>query len=115
MDKAGVETDGAEGGYKSPGREEKGAKNVKSVSGNNNNNTSTTNRDQDKAEENKTPYERFEDNVREIIFNVLYVLLKNEEHSKFDTTIEVGLDMFQIYSFTFSQKVRKFQYLLFVS
>jgi hypothetical protein len=41
---------------------------------------------------------------------VLYVLLKNEEHSKFDTTIEVGLDMFQIYSFTFSQKVRKFQY-----
>lgn len=45
-------------------------------------------------EENKTPYERFEDNVREIIFNVLYVLLKNEEHSKFDTTIEVALDMF---------------------
>ena len=44
-------------------------------------------------DENKTPYERFEDSVREIIFNVLYVLLKNEEHSKFDTTVEVALDM----------------------
>lgn len=56
---------------------------------------------------NKTAYEKFEDNVREIIFNILYVLLKNEEHSKVDTTIEVVLDMIQIYSFSFNQNVRK--------
>lgn len=55
---------------------------------------------------NKTAYEKFEDNVREIIFNILYVLLKNEEHSKVDTTIEVVLDMIQIYSFSFNQNVR---------
>jgi len=41
----------------------------------------------------KTAYEKFEDNMREIIFNILYVLLKNEEHSKGDTTFEVVLDM----------------------
>lgn len=46
-----------------------------------------------KQEVEKTSYEKFEDSVRETIFNVLYVLLKNEEHSKFDTTIEVVADM----------------------
>lgn len=56
-----------------------------------------------KQEVEKTSYEKFEDSVRDTIFNVLYVLLKNEEHSKFDTTLEVIADMVQIYSFTFSQ------------
>lgn len=55
-----------------------------------------------KSKVDKTTYEKFEDSVRETIFNVLYVLLKNEEHSKMDTTIEVAADMVQIYSFTFS-------------
>ncbi len=49
----------------------------------------------------KTAYEKFEDSVRETIFNVLYVLLKNEEHSKMDMSIEVFCDFVQIYSFTF--------------
>jgi hypothetical protein len=43
--------------------------------------------------------------MREIIFNILYVLLKNEEHTKGDTTFEVVLDMIQIYSFTFNSSV----------
>ena len=88
MEKSGNDTDGA--GPASPGKEP--SKPIKSVSGNNI--QSSASREQQQVEENKTPYERFEDNVREIIFNVLYVLLKNEEHSKFDTTIEVALDMF---------------------
>lgn len=40
--------------------------------------------------------------MRETVFDLLYVLLKNEEKSKWDMTIEVICDMIQTYSYTFS-------------
>jgi hypothetical protein len=51
--------------------------------------------------------------MREIIFNILYVLLKNEEHTKGDTTFEVVLDMIQIYSFTFNSSVSSLRVVVF--
>lgn len=56
--------------------------------------------------DNKTAYERFEESIRFTTFNVLYVLLKNEENSKWDFTFNIVADMIQTYSFTFSQNVR---------
>ena len=50
--------------------------------------------------------------MREIIFNILYVLLKNEEHTKGDTTFEVVLDMIQIYSFTFNSSVSSSRFIV---
>ena len=50
--------------------------------------------------------------MREIIFNILYVLLKNEEHTKGDTTFEVVLDMIQIYSFTFNSSVSRSRFVV---
>lgn len=63
----------------------------------------------------RTAYEKFEDNVRETIFNILYVLLKNEENSKVDITVNTVIDMIQIYSFTFSTTVIFFQLTLIAS
>ena len=40
--------------------------------------------------------------MRETVFDLLYVLLKNEENSKWDMTIGVICDMIQTYSYTFS-------------
>ncbi len=36
----------------------------------------------------------------------MYVLLKNEENSKWDFTVNIIADMIQTYSFTFSSTVR---------
>lgn len=57
---------------------------------------------QAKTEEEKSSYERLEEKVRDTVFNVLYVLLKEEDHSQMDLTLENTAEMIQIYSFTFS-------------
>lgn len=57
-------------------------------------------------EKEKTGFEKLEDEVKGTIFNVLYVLLKEEEHSHWKHIVEILVDFMQIYNFSFEHAVR---------
>ena len=48
-------------------------------------------------EKEKTAFERFEEEVKGTIFNVLYVLLKDDETSHWKHIVEILFDFIQIY------------------
>ncbi len=50
----------------------------------------------------KTTFEKFESDIKSSIFNVLYVLLKDEETSYWKHIIAILLDYLQIYYYTFA-------------
>jgi hypothetical protein len=56
-------------------------------------------------EENKTAFEKFEDELKGTIFNVLYVLLKDDETSHWKHIILILFDYIQIYYFSFADNV----------
>lgn len=57
------------------------------------------------AEREKSSYEKFEDEVKSTIFNVLYVLLKDDETSHWKHIVLILFDFMQIYYFSFSESV----------
>ena len=57
------------------------------------------------ADQEKTAFEKFEEDVKQTIFNVLYVLLKDDEHSHWKHIILLMSDFIQIYNFSFSKEV----------
>jgi hypothetical protein len=59
---------------------------------------------QDKEEE-KNGLEKFEDEFKGTIFNVLYVLLKDDETSHWKHILEILLDFVQIYHYSFARFV----------
>ena len=56
-------------------------------------------------EREKSSYEKFEDEVKSTIFNVLYVLLKDDETSHWKHIVLILFDLMQIYYFSFSGAV----------
>jgi hypothetical protein len=57
------------------------------------------------SEMEKTAFEKFEDEVKGTIFNVLYVLLKDDETSHWKHIVEILIDFMQIYHFSFAHLV----------
>lgn len=53
----------------------------------------------------KTGFEKFEDDLKGTIFNVLYVLLKDDETSHWKHILEILIDFMQIYHFSFAHAV----------
>ena len=58
-------------------------------------------------EEEKNAVEKFEEEFKGTIFNVLYVLLKDDETSQWKHILEILLDFIQIYHYSFARFVRK--------
>jgi hypothetical protein len=56
-------------------------------------------------EEEKNAVERFEEEFKGTIFNVLYVLLKDDETSQWKHVLEILLDFIQIYHYSFARFV----------
>ena len=56
-------------------------------------------------EEEKNGLEKFEDEFKGTIFNVLYVLLKDDETSHWKHILEILLDFVQIYHYSFARFV----------
>jgi hypothetical protein len=56
-------------------------------------------------EREKTAFEKFESEVKSTIFNVLYVLLKDDETSHWKHIILILLDYMQIFFFSFAEHV----------
>ena len=56
-------------------------------------------------DQDKTGFEKMEDEVKGTIFNVLYVLLKEEETSHWKHIVLILFDFIQIFYFTFSERV----------
>ena len=56
-------------------------------------------------EEEKNGLEKFEDDFKGTIFNVLYVLLKDDETSHWKYILEILLDFVQIYHYSFARFV----------
>ena len=56
-------------------------------------------------EREKTSFEKFEDEVKLTIFNVLYVLLKDEDGSGWKEVLQSVLDFLEIYYFSFATSV----------
>lgn len=61
----------------------------------------------DKSHE-KSGFEKFEDDLKGTIFNVLYVLLKDDETSHWKHIVEILIDFMQIYHFSFAHVVSLF-------
>ncbi len=61
-------------------------------------------------EEEKNGIEKFEEDFKGTIFNVLYVLLKDDETSHWKHILEILLDFIQIYHYSFARFVRYFPY-----
>lgn len=57
-------------------------------------------------EEEKNALEKLEEDFKGTIFNVLYVLLKDDETSHWKHILEILLDFIQIYAYSFSSAVR---------
>ena len=57
------------------------------------------------VEHEKSGFEKLEDEVKGTIFNVLYVLLKDDETSHWKHIILILLDYIQIYFFSFGESV----------
>ena len=57
------------------------------------------------AEREKTSFEKFEEEIKGTIFNVLYVLLKDDETSHWKHIVLILFDFFQIYHFSFTHSV----------
>ena len=53
----------------------------------------------------KNGLEKFEDDFKGTIFNVLYVLLKDDETSNWKHIVEILLDFIQIYHYSFARFV----------
>ena len=58
-------------------------------------------------EEEKNAIEKLEDDFKGTIFNVLYVLLKDDETSHWKHIVEILLDFIQIYHYSFARFVIK--------
>jgi hypothetical protein len=56
-------------------------------------------------EEEKNALEKLEDDFKGTIFNVLYVLLKDDETSHWKHILEILLDFIQIYYYSFASTV----------
>jgi hypothetical protein len=56
-------------------------------------------------EEEKNAIEKFEEDFKGTIFNVLYVLLKDDETSHWKHIVEILLDFIQIYHYSFARFV----------
>ena len=56
-------------------------------------------------EQEKAGFEKFEDDLKSTIFNVLYVLLKDDETSHWKHIAEILFDFMQIYHFSFAHAV----------
>ena len=56
-------------------------------------------------EEEKNGLEKLEDDFKGTIFNVLYVLLKDDETSHWKHILEILLDFIQIYAYSFATSV----------
>ena len=56
-------------------------------------------------EEEKNALEKLEEDFKGTIFNVLYVLLKDDETSHWKHILEILLDFIQIYAYSFSSAV----------
>lgn len=56
-------------------------------------------------EEEKNGLEKFEEDFKGTIFNVLYVLLKDDETSHWKHILEILLDFIQIYYYSFATSV----------
>lgn len=59
----------------------------------------------DSSERDKTSFEKFEDDVKGIVFNVLYILLKDSDSSRLKVCIMGITDLMQIYWFSFAAVV----------
>ena len=57
------------------------------------------------TEREKSSYEKFEDEVKSTIFNVLYVLLKDDETSHWKHIVLILFDFMQIFFFSFADTV----------
>ena len=57
------------------------------------------------SEQEKTSFEKFEEEIKGTIFNVLYVLLKDDETSHWKHIVLILFDFFQIYYFPFDDQV----------
>ena len=69
-------------------------------------------------EEEKNTIEKLEDDFKGTIFNVLYVLLKDDETSLWKHILEIILDFIQIYHYSFARFVNNnclFKYYRWVS
>jgi hypothetical protein len=53
----------------------------------------------------KNSFEKLENEVKNTIFNVLYVLLKDDEHSHWKHLILILTDFLQIWNFSFASGV----------
>ncbi len=60
-------------------------------------------------EEEKNAIEKLEEDFKGTIFNVLYVLLKDDETSHWKHILEILLDFIQIYHYSFARFVINFQ------
>jgi hypothetical protein len=56
-------------------------------------------------EEEKNGLEKFEEDFKGTIFNVMYVLLKDDETSHWKHIVEILLDFIQIYHYSFARFV----------
>ena len=56
-------------------------------------------------EEEKNAIEKLEEDFKGTIFNVLYVLLKDDETSQWKHVLEILLDFIQIYHYSFARFV----------
>ncbi len=56
-------------------------------------------------EEEKNAIEKLEEDFKGTIFNVLYVLLKDDETSQWKHIVEILLDFIQIYHYSFARFV----------
>ena len=59
------------------------------------------------SDKEKTSFEKLEDEIKGTIFNVLYVLLKEDETSHWKHIVIILIDFLQIYNFSFADKVYK--------
>ena len=57
------------------------------------------------AEQEKTAFEKFEEEIKGTIFNVLYVLLKDDATSHWKHIVLIFLDYIQIFYFSFYKTV----------
>ena len=57
------------------------------------------------VEHEKSGFEKLEDEVKGTIFNVLYVLLKEDKTSNWMLIIQILFDYIQIYFFSFGESV----------
>ena len=55
-----------------------------------------------------TSFEKFEEEIKGTIFNVLYVLLKEDETSHWKHIVIILIDFIQIFNFSFASAVSKF-------